>query len=69
MLSSVVAYLVDCHREKAGEAFGATNFIQSMFSFGLTVYINSWIENQEVRDCLFTTGGITAGVTLTTIPM
>ncbi|KAJ5242023.1 uncharacterized protein N7469_000350, partial [Penicillium citrinum] len=66
--TGVVTYVVDCHREKAGEAFAAMNFIKNLFSFGLSFYINSWIENQGARNCFFTMGGITMGVTLFTIP-
>ena len=67
--TGVVTYVVDCHREKAGEAFAAMNFIKNLFSFGLSFYINGWIENQGARNCFFTMGGITMGVTLFTIPM
>ncbi|CEJ59634.1 hypothetical protein PMG11_08251 [Penicillium brasilianum] len=67
--TGVVTYVVDCHREKAGEAFAAMNFIKNLFAFGLSFYINDWIDQQGVRDCFFTIGGITMGVTLFTIPM
>ncbi|KEF58952.1 uncharacterized protein A1O9_03795 [Exophiala aquamarina CBS 119918] len=67
--TGVVAYVVDCHREQAGEAFAAMNFIKNMFAFGMTFYINNWIAVQGVRDCFFTIGGITAACTLTSIPM
>lgn len=67
--TGVVTYVVDCHREKAGEAFAAMNFVKNMFAFGLSFYINDWISNQGVRNCFFTIGGITMGVTLFTIPM
>jgi hypothetical protein len=67
--TGVVTYVVDCHREKAGEAFATMNFIKNMFAFGLSFYINGWIDSQGVRKCFFTIGGITMGVTLFTIPM
>lgn len=67
--TGVVTYVVDCHREKAGEAFAVMNFIKNLFAFGLSFYINGWISHQGVRDCFFTIGGITMGVTLFTIPM
>ncbi|KAF3400113.1 hypothetical protein F1880_008153 [Penicillium rolfsii] len=67
--TGVVTYVVDCHREKAGEAFAAMNFIKNLFAFGLSFYINDWIDQQGVRNCFFTIGGITMGVTLFTIPM
>ncbi|KAJ5110041.1 cycloheximide resistance protein [Penicillium argentinense] len=67
--TGVVTYVVDCHRERAGEAFAIMNFIKNLFAFGLSFYINGWIENQGVRDCFFTMGGITMAVTLFTIPM
>lgn len=37
--TGVVAYIVDCHREQAGEAFATMNFIKNMFAFGMTFYI------------------------------
>ncbi|KAF9887954.1 hypothetical protein FE257_009476 [Aspergillus nanangensis] len=67
--TGVVTYVVDCHREKAGEAFAAMNFVKNLFAFGLTFYVNGWIDSQGVRGCFFTIGGITVGVTLFTVPM
>mgnify|MGYP000858232212 CR=1 FL=1 len=67
--TGVVAYIVDCHREKAGEAFAAMNFIKNLFAFGMTFYLNGWIDSQGVRNVFFTIGGITVGVTLLTVPM
>ncbi|KAL2820094.1 major facilitator superfamily domain-containing protein [Aspergillus granulosus] len=67
--TGVVTYVVDCHREKAGEAFATMNFVKNLFAFGLTFYVNGWIDTQGVRNCFFTIGGITIGVTLLTVPM
>jgi MFS family permease len=67
--SGVVSYVVDCHREKAGEAFATMNFIKNMFAFGLVNYLNNWVATQGVRNVFFTIGGITIAVSLTTIPM
>ncbi|KAL4805889.1 major facilitator superfamily domain-containing protein [Aspergillus unguis] len=67
--TGVVTYVVDCHREKASEAFATMNFAKNIFSFGLTFYVNGWIDTQGVRDVFFTIGGITIGVTLLTVPM
>ncbi|KAJ5887744.1 major facilitator superfamily domain-containing protein [Penicillium taxi] len=67
--TGVVTYVVDCHREKAGEAFATMSFIKNMFAFGLSFYINDWIDTQGVRNCFFTIGGITMFCALTTIPM
>ncbi|KAL2830305.1 major facilitator superfamily domain-containing protein [Aspergillus cavernicola] len=67
--TGVVTYVVDCHREKAGEAFATMNFVKNLFAFGLTFYVNGWIDSQGVRDCFFTIGGITIGVTVLTVPM
>ncbi|RDW72553.1 uncharacterized protein DSM5745_07725 [Aspergillus mulundensis] len=67
--TGVVTYVVDCHREKASEAFATMNFVKNLFSFGLTFYVNGWIDSQGVRDVFFTIGGITIGVTLLTVPM
>lgn len=67
--TGVVSYVVDCHREKAGEAFATMNFMKNMFCFGLTNYLNNWIATQGVRNCFFTIGGLTITASLTTIPM
>lgn len=67
--TSVVTYVVDCHREQAGEAFAVMNFIKNFFAFGLTFYLNGWVASQGVRNVFFVIGGITIGVTLLTIPM
>lgn len=67
--TSVVAYLIDCHREKAGEAFAAMNFFKNVFAFGLTFYLNGWVNSQGVRNVFFAIGGITIGVTLLSVPM
>ncbi|KAL4917706.1 major facilitator superfamily domain-containing protein [Aspergillus aurantiobrunneus] len=67
--TGVVTYVVDCHREKASEAFATMNFVKNIFSFGLTFYTNAWIDTQGVRNVFFTIGGITIGVTLLTVPM
>lgn len=67
--TGVVSYVVDCHREKAGEAFAAMNFVKNMFAFGLTNYLNNWLAEQGTRNVFFVIGGITAAVSLTTIPM
>jgi hypothetical protein len=67
--TGVVSYVVDCHREKAGEAFAAMNFVKNMFAFGLTNYLNNWLAEQGTRNVFFVIGGITGAVSLTTIPM
>lgn len=67
--TGVVTYVVDCHREKAGEAFATMNCLKNLFAFGLTFYMNGWIASQGVRRTFFTIGGITVGVTLLTVPM
>jgi hypothetical protein len=67
--TGVVAYVVDCHRDKAGEAFATMNFIKNCFAFGLTFYINNWIATQGVRNTFFVIGGLTIAASLSTIPM
>ena len=67
--TGVVRYVVECDREKAGESFAAMNLIKNLFAFGLSFYINDWTDQQGVRDCFFTIGGITMSVTLLIIPM
>jgi hypothetical protein len=67
--TGAVTYVVDCHRQHAAEAFAVMNFLKNGFAFGLTFYCNDWIAIQGVRNCFFVIGGITVGLTLTTIPM
>jgi hypothetical protein len=67
--TGVVAYVVDCHRDKAGEAFAVMNFIKNCFAFGLTFYINDWIAVQGVRNAFFVIGGLTIAASLCTVPM
>jgi hypothetical protein len=67
--TGVVTYVVDCHRERAAEAFAIMSFVKNMFSFGMTFYCNDWIAVQGVRNTFFVVGGITIAITLTTIPM
>ncbi|KAH8672205.1 major facilitator superfamily domain-containing protein [Ilyonectria robusta] len=67
--TGLVAYVSDCHRQQAAEAFAVMNFIKNMFAFGMTFYANDWIATQGVKDCFFVIGGITVGVVLLTIPM
>jgi hypothetical protein len=68
-VTGIVAYIVDCHQERAGEAFAAMNFIKNRFAFGLVFYLNDWLAKDGVRDVFFVIGGITAGCSLLTIPM
>ncbi|KAG4441596.1 hypothetical protein IFR05_002931 [Cadophora sp. M221] len=67
--TGVVSYVVDCHRDKSGEAFAAMNFVKNMFAFGLVNYINDWIATQGTRNVFFVIGGLTVAASLTTIPM
>lgn len=67
--TGVVAYVADCHRPQAAEAFALMNFVKNLFAFGMTFYANDWIAVQGVRNCFFVIGGITVAVVLTTIPM
>lgn len=67
--TGIVSYVVDCHRDKAGEAFAAMNFIKNLFAFGLTLYLNNWLSVDGVRNVFFTMGGLTVAVSLTTVPM
>jgi hypothetical protein len=67
--TGIVSYIVDCHRDKAGEAFATMNFVKNMFAFGLTNYLNNWVATQGVRNVFFTIGGLTIAVSLFTIPM
>ncbi|KAG4421447.1 hypothetical protein IFR04_005397 [Cadophora malorum] len=67
--TGVVSYVVDCHRDKSGEAFAAMNFVKNLFAFGLVNYINDWLATQGTRNVFFVIGGLTIAASLTTIPM
>jgi hypothetical protein len=68
-VTGIVTYIVDCHCERASEAFAAMNFVKNMFAFGLVFYLNDWLAKDGVRDVFFVIGGVTAGCSLLTIPM
>lgn len=68
-ITVAIAYTVDSHREQAAEAISVLVFLKNMFAFGSTYYINDWIAGSGVRAVLFTLGGITTAIALSTIPM
>lgn len=68
-VTGLTTYVVDCHRERAGEAFAAMNFVKNMFAFSLTFFLSDWLDSQGTRNVFFAIGGITAACTLTAIPM
>ncbi|KAF4447940.1 hypothetical protein F53441_8599 [Fusarium austroafricanum] len=65
----VVSYVVDSHRREAVEAYAIMSFIKNVFAFGMSFYVNDWVATQGVRNCFFVIGGITAAVSIATIPM
>lgn len=67
--TGTLAYMVDAHRELAGESFALLGFVSKAFAMGLAFYISDWLLTSGVRNAFFTLGGITAGLTLLTIPM
>jgi hypothetical protein len=67
--TGVVTYVVDCHRTQASEAFAFMTLVKNCFAFGLSFYCNDWIAVQGVKNCFFVIGGITAAVSLLTVPM
>lgn len=67
--TGIVAYIADCHRTMAAEAFAVMNFIKNLFAFGMTFYANDWVAHQGVRNCFFTIGSITVAAVLLTVPM
>ncbi|ORY13771.1 major facilitator superfamily domain-containing protein [Clohesyomyces aquaticus] len=68
-VTGIVTYVVDCHVDRAGEAFAAMNFVKNMFAFGLVFYLNDWLSKDGVRKVFFSIGGVTAAVSLLTVPM
>lgn len=67
--TGVAAYVVDCHRELAGETFALLGFVTKVFAMGLSFYVNDWLISSGIRAAFFTLGGITAGLALTAAPM
>jgi hypothetical protein len=68
-ITGLTTYVVDCHRERAGEAFAAMNFVKNLFAFGLSFYLSDWIASDGTRNVFFAIGGITAACALSAIPM
>jgi len=67
--TGVAAYVVDCHRELAGETFALLGFVTKVFAMGVSFYVNDWLISSGIRNAFFTLGGITAGLALTAAPM
>ena len=67
--TAAITYTVDCHHEHAAEAVSVMVLIKNMFGFGATYFLNDWVAGSGVKDVFFTIGGITAAITVTTIPM
>ncbi|KAG9500629.1 hypothetical protein J7337_009111 [Fusarium musae] len=65
----LVSYVVDSHRREAVEAYAMMSFTKNVFAFGMSFYMNDWIEYQGVRNAFFVIGGITIALTMATIPM
>ncbi|SCV34322.1 related to transporter protein HOL1 [Fusarium fujikuroi] len=65
----LVSYVVDSHRREAVEAYAMMSFTKNVFAFGMSFYMNDWIEYQGVRDAFFVIGGITMALSMATIPM
>ncbi|KAF2786915.1 MFS transporter-like protein [Melanomma pulvis-pyrius CBS 109.77] len=67
--TGIVAYSNDVFQHRAGEAFGITTFVKSLFAFGLTFILNDYYAAHGPRVFFFTWGGLTVGVTATTFPL
>ncbi|KAG4257741.1 hypothetical protein FPRO04_07962 [Fusarium proliferatum] len=65
----LVSYVVDSHRREAVEAYAMMSFTKNVFAFGMSFYMNDWIEYQGVRDAFFVIGGITMAISMATIPI
>jgi hypothetical protein len=67
--SSIIAYVVDCYREKAAEAAAPPKLMQTLFAFGFTYYVNDWLATAGPGPFFYTIAGLVAASNLTTIPM
>ncbi|OQU97100.1 hypothetical protein CLAIMM_03091 [Cladophialophora immunda] len=68
-VTAAITYTIDSHHDHAAEAVSVMVMVKNMFAFGSTYYANDWIATSGVRSVFFTLGGITAGITLSAIPM
>jgi hypothetical protein len=68
-VTGVVAYVIDCHRERSSEALAIMNFWKGIVGFVLTATLNDWIVSQGVLNVFYTLGGVTIGLSLLTVPM
>lgn len=67
--TGVGSYVVDCHRDHSSESFAMLGWFKGVFGMTLTLYMNDWIVTAGVGNVFYTLGGITIGLTLTTIPL
>lgn len=64
----IYAYITECHRNKAPEAFASIN-LRNIYSFGMNYFISSWITNEGPLEVFSIIGGIHIFICLLTIPM
>ncbi|KAF2808831.1 MFS transporter-like protein [Mytilinidion resinicola] len=67
--TGIVAYSNDACQHRAGEAFGIAMLVKSAFAFGLTFMLNDYLATHGALVFFFTWGGLTVGVTATTLPL
>jgi len=64
----IYAYITECHRNKAPEAFASIN-LRNIYSFGMNYFISSWITNEGPLEVFSIIGGIHIFICLLTVPM
>lgn len=78
--NSAYAYLLDCHRSRAPEAFAAIGILRNVVAFGFLLYhphlfflmcsfINDWVAAQGPEKTFITIAGLLTAFHLLTIPM
>ncbi|KAI1617435.1 serine/threonine kinase 16 [Exophiala viscosa] len=64
----IYAYITECHRNKAPEAFASLN-LRNIYSFGMNYFISSWITSEGPLQVFSIIGGCHIFICLLTIPM
>ncbi|OAA56210.1 Major facilitator superfamily domain, general substrate transporter [Niveomyces insectorum RCEF 264] len=66
--SSVFPYVLDAHSDLSEEAFVAIN-ARNFLTFGVTYFVNNWVDNSGALNVFNVLGSVYVGVVLTTIPL
>ncbi|KAI0197493.1 major facilitator superfamily domain-containing protein [Astrocystis sublimbata] len=66
--ASVFGYVIDAHKELSEEAFVAIN-ARNFLTFGLTYFVNDWLERDGVLSVFNVLGAVFVAVNALTIPL